>query len=340
MITSCQSKNAPSGGRVSVPVDAHVSIPEVKTVVVKESMFHHEILANGVVVCMKYVDAYFHSNDVIANIMVKNGDYVEKGTVLATLDSSRADMGLAQARLALEQAELEYKDALIGQGYDPSSPEGLSTETISLLELRSGMRSARLNLEMAEMEKRKMCITAPLDGVVANVSQIAGNKANTSSPFCRILSRSDMGIEFKVIEPELTLIRKGDAVELIQESGRMPLEAYVSEINPVIGDDGQILLKAKVSSNNSSLIPGQHLKIAIQRDIEKSIVIPKSAVVMRDHRAVVFTYADDSTAQWNYVDVLHENHAEYAVEGLDAGMEIIFSGNKNLSNGTRVKKMN
>lgn len=319
-------------------VDAVSTVPEVETSVIRESVFHREILANGTVVCSNYVDAFFNSNEVITEIKVQNGDQVRQGELIAVLDDFQSETAMAQAQIALEQAELELKDALIGQGYDPKHMEHVPAEVMSLLELRSGVKMAKINLVKAERGTLDRYVRAPLSGIVANLSQIKGNKADTNTPLCRILSTGDMDVEFKVIEPELGLISKGDFVEVIPGNGNS-LKAKVNEINPIIGDDGQITLKARIT-DPTGLITGQHVKIAVKRDLERSIVVPKTSVVMRDHRPVVFTLSEDSTAQWNYVDVLHENLTEYSVDGLKDGMEVIVTGNKNLSQGNRVRKIN
>lgn len=319
-------------------VDVSSIVPEVETSVIRESVFHREILTNGTVVCSNYVDAFFNSNEVITEIRVQNGDHVSQGEIIAVLDDFQNETAVAQARIALEQAELELKDALIGQGYDPEHMEHVPTEVMSLLELRSGVKMAKITLAKAERGSLDRYVRAPFNGIVANLSQIKGNKADTHTPLCRILSAEDMDVEFKVIEPELGLISKGDFVEVIPGNGNS-LKAKVSEINPIIGDDGQITLKAKIT-DPTGLITGQHVKITVKRDLERSIVVPKTSVVMRDHRPVVFTLSGDSTAQWNYVDVLHENLTEYSVDGLKDGMEVIVTGNKNLSQGNRVRKIN
>lgn len=334
---SC-NKQETSKSTIIQSLDVGSAIPEVETSIIKESVFHKEILANGTVVCSNYVDAFFNSNEVITDIKVQNGDFIRKGEIIAVLDDFQNETALAQARIALEQANLDLKDALIGQGYDPEHLEDVPEEVMLLLELRSGVKMAKINLTKAERDYLNRYVTAPLSGIVANLSQIKGNKADTHTPLCRILSSGDMDVEFKVIEPELGLISKDDFVEVIPGNGNS-LKAKVNEINPIIGNDGQITLKARIT-DPTGLITGQHVKIAVKRDLERSMVVPKTSVVMRDHRPVVFTLSGDSTAQWNYVDILHENLTEYSVEGLKDGMEVIVTGNKNLSQGNRVRKIN
>lgn len=332
-------KNRDSTNENIVVVESLYTLPEIKTIQAKEDVFHHDILTNGQVVCSNYIDAYFNSADVITNILVKNGDFVKKGDTLAIMDKFQAEIDVEQAIIALDRAELDLKDNLIGLGYNPQDLKAVPGEIISLTELRSGLKSARLNLKRAEKDLELRNIISPLNGIVANVNQIQGNKAQTNAPFCRIMSTHDMDVKFKIIETELPLISLGDVVNIYQNNGSSVLKATITEINPIIESDGQIEVRAKIL-NPVKLVDGQNVRVSIERDITKTIVIPKSSVVMRDHKPVVFTLQDDSTVQWNYVDVIYENLTEYAVDGIKEGMEVIISGNKNLAHGTRVKKVN
>ncbi len=69
----------------------------------------------------------------------------------------------------------------------------------------------------------------------------------------------------------------------------------------------------------------------------EALVIPKSAVVLRSGRQVVFTL-DGDKAMWHYVTTGLENLDQYTVtDGLAPGMTVITSGNINLAHETPVK---
>ena len=68
------------------------------------------------------------------------------------------------------------------------------------------------------------------------------------------------------------------------------------------------------------------------------LVVPKSAVVLRQVRQVVFTLQGDQ-AIWNYVQTGLENADTYTIlEGLKEGDEIIVTGNVNLAHEAKVKR--
>jgi len=71
------------------------------------------------------------------------------------------------------------------------------------------------------------------------------------------------------------------------------------------------------------------------------IVVPKTAIVLRSGKQVMFT-VKDNIAMWNYVTTGLENLTEYTLtnweaSGLQEGMRVITTGNVNLAHETPVK---
>ena len=71
---------------------------------------------------------------------------------------------------------------------------------------------------------------------------------------------------------------------------------------------------------------------SVHRSLGEQLVIPKSAVVLRSGKQVVFTVKKGKTAQWNYIHTAFENRDSYSVaDGLVEGDTVIISGNINLA---------
>ena len=95
--------------------------------------------------------------------------------------------------------------------------------------------------------------------------------------------------------------------------------------------------KARIARPDRNLFEGMNVRVVIERRLPNQIVIPKSAVVERSGRKVVFT-VEDGLAKWHYVTVAHENDEEVAIgEGLRAGERVIVSGNLNLGHDAPVR---
>ena len=98
-----------------------------------------------------------------------------------------------------------------------------------------------------------------------------------------------------------------------------------------------IQLIAHVRNKDQKLISGMNVKVRISKAVSDQLIIPKSAVVLRQGKPVVFTWAND-TASWNYVVLGLENSRDWSIQsGLAANDIVITSGNLNLAHQSPVK---
>ena len=133
-------------------------------------------------------------------------------------------------------------------------------------------------------------------------------------------------------------IRTGDKVSVTPFS--MPdvsVQGRVTEINPWVNENGMVNIKASISYHNR-LVEGMNVRVSAFRTAGKQWVVPKSAVVLRTGKQVVFTIVD-GRAIWNYVDTGLENATQYTITGetLKDGDQIITTGNINLAHESPIK---
>ena len=317
---------------------------EVTTQILKRRDFHHELVSNGKVSALGQADLRFETSEVIARIYVKNGDRVHKGQNLAELDKFRLEQKLSQAEDALLKAELELKDVLIGQGYSSEDFSKVPVETMKLAKVKSGYEQSRSQYELVKRETEHATLVAPFDGIVANLFSKPYNLANTSEVFCTVIDTRGMEADFTVLENELAFIKTGDKVMITPYAGGDSFEGSVSEINPLVDSNGMVKVKAVVNGQGK-LFSGMNVRVSVRRSLGQQLVIPKTAVVLRSGKQVVFTL-QEGKAMWNYVHTGLENATEYVVsdksqkgieEGLLEGDTIIVTGNLNLAHEAAVK---
>lgn len=313
------------------------ALPEQKNTVtvmeLKRTDFDHELVSNGKVEARQYADLSFRvSSEPVAQVYVKNGDRVRKGQKIAELALFILDNKLQQARNSLAQAELDMQDVLIGQGYAPDRMQDVPAAIRELAETRSGYAQSLANYELARYEREQAALTAPFDGVIANLTGKSFNTPDASKPFCRVIGTERMEASFTVLESELPLIEEGDRVEVTPYAATLPpCKGCVTEINPMVDENGMVQVKAVVESPKR-LFDGMNVRVSVKRSVPDQLVIPKTAVVLRSGKQVVFTLKDGK-AMWNYVQTGLENMTEYTVtgDGMEEGAQIIVTGNVNLA---------
>lgn len=337
-------KEAPVNDSI-VTAKPHSGEP-IRTMVLGERPFYRELAGNGKVSALQYSELRFRTGEQIAHIWTKNGDRVRAGQKLAQLDLFRLERAFAQAKDNLAQSELELQDVLIGRGYSLDKQDQVPDEELELAKVKSGYNRTLIAYQLAEEELRKATLYAPFDGVIANLKTKEMNLAPTGEPFCLVLNDREVEVNFSVLESELFLVKRGCKVSVVPFAGGSVAEALVgtvSEINPYVESNGMVKVKAIVP-NNGTLIEGMNVNILLKSPLSQSLVIPKSAIVMRSGKPVVFTVVKGK-AQWNYVQIVTENSDSCVVaprskeyEGLAAGDTVIVAGNLNLAHESEINQ--
>lgn len=310
---------------------------EVTLMQLQAKPFTHELVSNGKIGASQKVGLQFKTNEKIAHIYVKNGDQVRQGQAIAALDVFSFQNKLQQAKDGLKRAELELQDALIGQGYKVKDSASVPAVTMELLRVKSGYNRAKSEYELAQFGHRNATLYAPISGVIANLTSKVNTYPNTSKDFCNIVNFHTMEVSFPIMESELGLVQLGNTVQVTPFSmSDVKMEGKITEINPWVDENGMVQLKASVGYH-PKMVEGMSVRVSIFRELEKQWVVPKSAVVLRTNKKVVFTLKDGK-AYWNYIETGLENATEYTItsEALKDGDQIIISGNVNLAHESPV----
>ena len=360
LLASCQPTDQKDVTTEASQVDStvlnkpHAGEP-IQTMVLKEQTFNRELAGNGKVSALRSSELRFHTGEMLAHVWVKNGDRVRAGEKIAQLDLFRLERSFSQAKDNLAQSKLELQDVLIGRGYSLDKQDQVPDEEMELAKVKSGYNRTLIAYQLAEEELRKATLYAPFDGVIANLKTKEMNLAPTGEPFCLVLNDREVEVNFSVLESELSLVKRGCKVSVVPFAGgnvAEPLVGTVSEINPYVESNGMVKVKAIVPNRplsnspqkgeNWQLIEGMNVNILLKSPLSQSLVIPKSAIVMRSGKPVVFTVVKGK-AQWNYVQIVTENSDSCVVaprskeyEGLAAGDTVIVAGNLNLAHESEI----
>ncbi len=316
----------------------------VDTLMLRKRTFQKQIVCNGKLRAVFKSDLSFEGAGVITAINGSNGKYVKKGAVLATLDNKEAMVELEKSRRAMEKADIDLQDKLIGQGY-AADTTGVPAMILRNMKISSGYDNAVDQLEAAKRRLANCYLIAPFNGRVANLdAKVYDRSANK---LCTLIDDSYFDVEFSILEAEIEEVALGQHVKIIPfVNDKKTFYGDVTEINPLIDDHGQVKIRARVRNADSYLIEGMNVKIVLEREIKNSFVVPKDAVVLRDGFQVVFCYRDGK-AVWTYVDVVMSNIDSHVITGCEKKQTsisendvVITSNNLNLADGTDVTPNN
>lgn len=313
------------------------------TIIVQHTTFLKEMVSNGKLTALRKSELKFDVGEKLVKLNVKNGQKVAKGEVIAVLEQYEFQKKVKETNTALRKAKLELQNLLIGQGYEidvdsTKIPEALY-ETAAL---RSGYLSALDQERDARYAYQSTVLRAPFSGKVANLKYRVFEQVSPGEVFCILIDDAEFEVEFSLVESEIRDIQVGGTVTIIPFSLEKEFHGKVSEINPLIDENGLVTVKARVK-NSGELMEGMNVKVLSQREVPDQLVVPKSAVVLRQNQEVLFKYVAGQ-AFWTYVKTGLENSTSYTVMAhpekggtLAAGDTIIVSDNLNLAHESPVK---
>ena len=313
---------------------------EVGVMELREVPFKRQLATNGKLRARNKSVLSFKTSGIIEKIHVSNGQRVSAGATLAELDPTDAQNSLTSALQSFEKAKIDLDDAIIGFGYENVDDPNIPERTMGLAKIRSGYNVAELNLKNVRNSFDACVLKAPFAGKVANVT--GSRHERSGSEFCTIIDDSRLMVDFSVLETELDLVQVGNVVKVTSFfDPENYMNGRITSINPLVDRNGQVLVEAEIT-NDGSFIDGMNVRLLVEKEIPGKLVVPKSAVVLRDNLEVLFRYRDGKAA-WTYVHTLMDNSSEYVVTAntdrgadLSAGDMIIVLGNLNLADGTSV----
>lgn len=339
LFTSCFNKNGKDPDNEMFQSDGIVSdTTMVLSDVVLKGSFTKETWCNGSLQAWQKAIVPFETQGNVLKVNVANGQTVKAGQVLVQLDDYRQQQDVQQAQLYLEQALLDFEDQLIVSGYKVKDTSSIPSQILKMARLRSGLSAAELNLRKALAELQHTRITAPVNGKIASLEAHAYTPTSEYKNFCTILNTQYMEVFFNLVESDAMLVKKGLNVKVLPVA--LPGKSFqgiITGINPAIDLNGLLLVNARVANPTGELLDGMKVKVVVETEIPDQLIVPKTAVLARQNRQVVFT-VENGHAIWNYVTTGYENSTQYTItEGLKAGQQIITGNNLTIGHQAPVK---
>jgi RND family efflux transporter MFP subunit len=334
-LSSCNSKDSKKK-EGEAKLQHQVQKNQVKTLVIHHQDFQKQLRSNGKLVAQNKSELFFSTAGILKNLQVKNGMRVQKGRLLAQLEDFDISNQYLSAKQAMAKARLSLDDLLIGQGYALADSTSIPAQIFSIAKLKSGYQEAKLSLKKAKYNLDACSLYAPFSGVVANLNGKQYQKVDISKAFCMLVDQSQFEVEFTILESELSEVKVGQEVKITPFALDQNFKGKISEINPLVDENALVKVKAKVKNSSGELLEGMNVKVIVENQLKNQLVIPKSALLLRQNKQVVFTHKG-GIAYWNYVKTENENSEAYTiVEGLKDGDEVIVEGNLNLAHEAKV----
>lgn len=278
------------------------------------------------------------ASGIIEEILVEEGDYVEKGQVLAQLDKKRYELNLAKARADMKGVEQEL--AKVNKVY---SQKLVSDDTFD--KLTAQYESAKAMLRLAELDLKETTITAPISGYIAERNAKVGNLTESfqrERMFHIVQQKELQGIVY-LPESELPHIKKNQQATLkISALGDEQVSAYVERVSPVIDSEtGTFKVTLRVPNHDEMLKAGMFSEVAINYAThEMATLLPRRALVSIDNKASVFVIKDGVAHKVEITTGFEDGDKIEVLSGLNGEETVVTTGHQNLKDESPVEVVN
>ncbi|MBT6236249.1 MAG: efflux RND transporter periplasmic adaptor subunit [Bacteroidetes bacterium] len=274
----------------------------------------------------------------ITRILVKEGQRVIKGQVIATLDGSTASSQIAELEGALSLAKINYeKQKRLWK-------QNIGSE-MQYLQAKNQYENLQNSITTARTQLGKYSLRSPISGTVdelmANEGELVGGM--TSGPVARVVNLKDIKIKANVSEKYLGKIKKGQTVDVEFPSLGIKMTEKISSVSNVIDVNNRtFVVYVKPSKNLSKLRPNL-LSMITAYDFEDSdaISVPTKLVRTDGEKYFVYTIATNGskkTVEKRFIEIEQQFPSETVVKsGLAPGDLLITEGVNSVIVGDEIK---
>ena len=242
----------------------------------------------------------------VQRVPVQDADRVGEGELLVALDPTDMELALERAEARLAQAEADYREKLL---FDEDLSAEVRAERERAQRLKSGLTEAEIAVREARLDLERTRIRAPFPGRVASVNVGPGQLVGQGTELMSVVDLNPIKVQVQVLEGELAHLAPGGMAEL--RFSAFPDEVFtgtIRTINPVVEQQTRTA-KVTVETPNADgrILPGMYARVELEAQrIPDRILVPRSAILERDRRTMLFVL-EDGKAKWRYVTTGLEN---------------------------------
>ena len=295
---------------------------------------------------------------VLTRVLVKEGQSVRAGDLLATLDdrSIRASLAQAQAQLGQSQAQQQVAEVDLKRYRLLSEDNGISRQTLDqqqalVNQLKAGILGNQAAIAAAQVQLSYTQIRSPVTGRVGIRNVDEGNLVRTSDAqgLFSVTQIDPIAVEFALPQQWLPTLQA-----LVASEPPAPIQAYLEGVgnsgglllgeghlslidNQIAANTGTLRAKAAFDNAQARLWPGQLVSLKIQTGIERAALVVPPGVVQRGIDQHFVYRVEGSTVSVVPVKVLYQDSSLNVISGVALNDTLVADGQSRLKPGAQVE---
>ncbi|MBN2011611.1 efflux RND transporter periplasmic adaptor subunit [candidate division KSB1 bacterium] len=310
-----------------------VELIPVETMVVDEGTISSFLLQSSNLETEEMADVYARIQGLVDDIKCEEGEHVQKGQVLLTLEAEEYELAEEKAQVNYQQKQNAFER--VKAMYDKNL---LSQEEYE--QAKFAADAARIERDEAKLNLGYTKIKSPISGYVTERLCRPGDRIQPSDKLFTVINTDEMIAVIYVPEREIGTIEKNQSAYIMSSSlNSQRFPGRIKRVSPAVDpQSGTFKVTVGVENVGNKLKSGMFVNVhVITNTHENAVLIPKTAIVYENERMNVFVVRD-SIAHKISLNVGFQDHEK--VESLDdiaAGEQVIVVGQSGLKDRTKVK---
>jgi membrane fusion protein (multidrug efflux system) len=307
----------------------------VRAIEVQPSLFQHYIQVQGTVESDNNILIPAQSNGVVKKILVRQGDRVSQGQLLAELDAAILERGIDELTHSLQLVTTIY------ERQERLWKKNIGSE-LEYLQAKNNKENLEKKLETLEEQHKLTRILAPINGTVDDVLIKEGEMAVAGRGTIRIVQLSRLKITVFLSENHIARILANQPVKVqIPVVGR-EMDLKIDSVSQVIDPNNRTFqINIRIPAQEKELKPNMLAVVTISDySNPEALAVPQNVVqnTGADHFLFVAEEQNNGWIARRRTVTLGENYAEHVEirEGLSPGELVITFGYQTLADGQTV----
>jgi membrane fusion protein (multidrug efflux system) len=211
----------------------------------------------------------------VARLHFREGQRIEAGALLVSMDDSiaRAEFAQAQANLNLAEKNFQRAQVLFKRG---------ASNAQTLDEASAELQASRASLALTQARLDKTRILAPYEGVLGLREVSPGDYLSAGQDIVNLEVLDPLKVDFRIPQKAVSQIRLEQSIEISLDA--YPGEYFHGEIfaiNPRLDEAGRSqAVRADISNSEGRLSPGQFVLVSvILAERANALLIPEEAIM-------------------------------------------------------------
>ncbi len=336
---------APAAGATPAPV---VSVVTVK---VEKRDVPVVLKAVGSAISLASVDIRPQVTSAVTQVHFKEGQFVNKGDLLFTLDTRTDETNLAKAKaqLAKDQAALADAKRQLTRSRELVAQNFVSGAAVDTAQTLVDSNAAVVAADTAAVQAAQVAlsfgkITSPHAGRTGVINTPAGSivQANVTV-LANVVQVNPIAVSFNLPQRDLAdFLAAANSTEQVKVTATLPedkkpmigkLQFVDNAVDPA---SGTVKLKAVFNNKDSKLWPGLFVNVGLTtKKIEDALVIPQAAIIQSVRGPIVYV-VEEGKAVVRPIKMVFSAGPEAAVTGVQENDVLVVEGKQNLRPGVKV----